>query len=217
MSLISPSAGPARPRARCRNRAGDRTARSLLRRPVPGSGRDALTAFAGFAGVMAAMSVAATAFHDAHGSGIFNLLGARNAAEPRSGGYSAETAYAWLNLFGEDGRRDHLLILLLDLPLMAAFGAFAYLTLRWAVPGAGRRLRAAFLILPLAAVAANLAEDLGLAVLLVGHPARMDALAVTVSGVNSLKSTLYTVSFAAVIVAPAARPVLRARARRRRG
>ncbi|MEV7775198.1 hypothetical protein [Kitasatospora sp. NPDC086791] len=188
-------------------------------RPRPGrfsslvSGRNALFALACFAAVMTVMFVATTRFYDAHGVGILNLLGARNAADPRSGGYSADTAYSWLGAYGADGRRDHLLILLLDLPLMTSFAAFASITLRWAVPRAGRRLRTAFVVVPLAAVAFNLLEDLGLTALLLSYPTRFDGLAVAISTVNGLKSLCYAVSLFAVVGTAGAR-LLTVRGRR---
>lgn len=171
----------------------------------PRPGRTALAALAAFAALMTAMSVAATRFHDAYGTGILNLLGARNAAEPRSGGYSADTAHAWLEAFGADGRRDHLLILLLDLPLIAAFTLCTVSALRWATPRATPGLRRTLLAVPLAAAAANLVEDLGLTVLLTTHPVRHDTLAAFVSSVNGLKSGLYTASLLLALVACAVR------------
>ncbi|MFG2823359.1 hypothetical protein ACGFX4_28525 [Kitasatospora sp. NPDC048365] len=168
-------------------------------------GRVAFAALGAFAVLMAAMSVAATRFHDTYGSGILNLLGARNAAEPRTGGYSADTAYAWLTAFGADGRRDHLLILLLDLPLIAAFTLFTAATLRWATPRARSGLRWTLLAVPLAAAAANLLEDAGLTVLLSAFPVHLDGLAAAVSAVNGLKSGLYSASLLLAVAAAAVR------------
>ncbi|MGW4890800.1 hypothetical protein ACWEQL_00810 [Kitasatospora sp. NPDC004240] len=178
-----------------------RVRRALRARP----GRTALTALGAFVVLMAAMSAAATRFHDTYDSGILNLLGARNAAETRTGGYSADTAYAWLTAFGADGRRDHLLILLLDLPLIAAFTLFTVGALRWATPRARTGVRRALVAVPLAAAAANLVEDLGLTVLLTAHPARLDGLAVAISAVNGLKSGLYTGSLLLALTACAVR------------
>ncbi|WP_449066433.1 hypothetical protein [Planomonospora algeriensis] len=176
------------------------------------TGRTVAAAAATFAALLGAMYAATTAFHDATGAGILNLLGARNLAEPRSGGYSAETAYAWLAAYGPDGRRDHLLILLLDVPLVLAFTAFTVLGLRYAttrlpVPGL---LRALAPVLPVAGAVLNYAEDIGITVLIARYPDRLDAVAAVLSAVNTAKSIAY---MAALVTTLAALAVATARGR----
>ncbi|GIH93443.1 hypothetical protein ACFFMN_01255 [Planobispora siamensis] len=170
------------------------------------TGRAVAAAAAALAALLGAMYAATTAFYDATGVGILNLLGARNFAEPRSGGYSAEVAYAWLTAYGPDGRRDHLLILLLDIPLVLAFTAFTALGLRYAavrlpVPG---RLRALIPVLPVTGAVLNYAEDIGITVLIAGYPDRLDGLAAVLSAVNAAKSMTYMTALLTTLIALAA-------------
>ncbi|GGL57288.1 hypothetical protein [Planomonospora parontospora] len=175
------------------------------------TGRAVAAAAATFAALLGAMYAATTAFHDAAGVGILNLLGARNLAEPRSGGYTAETAYAWLAAYGPGGRRDHLLVLLLDVPLVLAFTAFTALGLRYAatrlpVPG---RLCALAPGLPLAGAVLNYAEDIGITVLIARYPDRLDAVAAVLSAVNTAKSIAYMAALLTTLVALAVAAVWR--------
>ncbi len=160
------------------------------------TGRRVLYAFLAFAGVLALMTVAVTAFYDATGAGIFNLAGGRNSADLRTGGYTPDMAYTWLTMYGPDGRRNHLLILLLDMPLILSSVAFTALGLRYAARrlGAPGWLRVAFVALALVGGTLNLIEDAGVTTLLLGFPRRLDGLASATNVINTLKSAAYTLA-----------------------
>lgn len=168
-------------------------------------GRAVLAAGLAFAAVMGVMTWAVTAFHDAHGVGILNLSGARNAADPRTGGYSPDQAYQWLQAYGPDGRGQHLAILLLDLPLIASAALLTGLGLHLAArrlgPPGVRRTRGGLVAVALVGPALNLVEDLGLTVLLTSHPTRLDALAQALSWVNTAKSAMYSLTLIATVIA----------------
>lgn len=167
------------------------------------TGRRVLYAFLAFVGVLTLMTIAVTAFYDATGAGIFNLAGGRNSADLRTGGFTPETAYTWLTMYGPDGRRNHLLILLLDLPLILSSVAFTALGLRYAARrlGAPGWLRIAFVALALAGGALNLLEDAGVATLLLSFPGRLDGLAAAANVINMLKSAGYTAALLATLAA----------------
>ncbi|WP_283137089.1 hypothetical protein [Rhizohabitans arisaemae] len=176
-------------------------------------GRTVGTTFLALIALLGAMNAATTAFHDATGAGILNLLGARSFLEPAPGGYSAEIAHSWLTAYGPDGRLNHLLILLLDVPLVLAMTAFTTLSLTYGI-ARPLRLRALAATVPLAGAALNYLEDIGVAVLLISHPVRLDGLAVLLGGVNAIKSTAYTIALVTALVALTAGL---ARRRRRHG
>ncbi|MBO4206168.1 hypothetical protein [Micromonospora echinofusca] len=176
------------------------------------TGRNVLLSALAFVGVFAVMTVAVTAFYDATGAGILNLNGARNAAAPR-GGYTPDVAYTWLTAYGADGRINHLLILLLDVPLILSAVAFTALGLRYAAVrlGAPARLRAAFTVVAVAGGVLNAVEDAGVATLLLSYPRRLDGLASTVGTVGALKSGAYSLALLCTVVALSASAVWRRR------
>jgi hypothetical protein len=183
-------------------------------------GRHVLYAFLAFAGVTTVMTIAVTAFYDAYGAGIFNLAGGRNSADLRTGGYTPDTAYTWLSMYGSTGRRNHLLILMLDLPLILSSVTFAALGLRFAA----RRLglpgwaRTAFLVLAPVGGLLNLLEDAGVGTLLLSYPAHLDGLAATTNVLNTLKSAGYMLALLTTLIALAASAVAaRLSGRRPRG
>jgi hypothetical protein len=154
-----------------------------------------------------------TAFYDATGAGIFNLSGGRNSADLRTGGYTPDTAYTWLTMYGPTGRRNHLLILLLDMPLILSSVAFTALGLRYAA----RRLRApgwlrvAFVALAFAGGVLNLVEDVAVTTLLLGFPERLDGLAAATSSINMLKSAAYTLALITTLITLATSAIWRRR------
>ncbi|GAA3865013.1 hypothetical protein GCM10022243_34070 [Saccharothrix violaceirubra] len=175
--------------------------------------RRLLLAVAALAGSLVAMRAATSTFYDAYGVGILNIGGGRDLTSSGAAGYSADTAYTWLAAYGPSGRDDHLLILLLDLPLIASMTAVLVLGTRLALKGlrTTRTLRGVLSAFPLAGVALNLVEDLAITGLVSAYPQRLDFVAGIAGAANAVKSVSYGLAVATLVAALGARLLWRIR------
>jgi hypothetical protein len=179
------------------------------------TGRAVAIAFAVSLGALVAANAFATLFYTRTGGhGLLDLAGGRNTLDSRPG-YTADGAYALMTAWGPAGRRDQVLFTLTgDVLLPLTLFVFTALALRYATGrlGAPAWLRALLVLLPVAYLLSDYAENAAIVTLVLNHPARLDTVAGAAELLRQAKNATSTLALLAALGALALVPLLRRRA-----
>lgn len=176
----------------------------MFERLLAGATRPRLIRWTVFLAIMlVAMNLAAWAFYRSTGGvGLLDFAGGAHLLDNRVAGYTPASAHQMLADYGPAGRRAHLILTLSGdvlLPIVMA-GFFSLAIGYFYRPLLIRRpLARALLLLPLAYLAADYGENIGIVAMLWGFPAEPAGAAGLANTLLMIKSLTATLGFVAAI------------------
>lgn len=166
------------------------------------SGRNVVIALAVFILALCAMNVAATLFYNTTGGyGLLDLGGGANLLDDR-GSFTPAKAYMIISHYGQTGIHRYYGMLVADIFFPMTLGAFALLSLLWALKRIAPRRQWLYLLalVPPAYTLADWMENLGILTLLLNYPEQLPQVATLTNLLRGIKGMLASSSLVLVLV-----------------